>query len=286
MAVVALGGVMGLMGDPEDKLMRAGNESYRTGMGDLPTALALTSAILSGLHLREKSGRGCEVETSLLRNAGFVIGCDMSVAMVDNKQPAPMSREAFGSPLVRAYLCQDGRKIFYCQPISWEKYWGRFTTMIGKNEEWGGFKNVFPALNEEVHTEIEAIMATKTLAEWTDLSAQAELTFAPVATLPEYIASEQAQAAGAIATVPHPLYSEGVKVPNTPFGMPGEDVVPRGPAPEPGEHTAEVLAAAGYSEEELATFEAAGVTGHRPFPGSPLEKWGSVMRAATDGGGD
>jgi crotonobetainyl-CoA:carnitine CoA-transferase CaiB-like acyl-CoA transferase len=88
-AFYALGGVMGLMGDPNDKLMRAGNESYRTGMGDLPTALALTSAILSGLHVREKSGRGCQVETSLLRNAGFVIGCDLSVAMVDNQQPRP-----------------------------------------------------------------------------------------------------------------------------------------------------------------------------------------------------
>ena len=100
-AFYALGGVMGLMGDPNDKLMRAGNESYRTGMGDLPTGLALTSAILSGLHLRERSGRGCEVETSLLRNAGFVIGCDLSVAMVDNLQPAPADREKTGSPLVR-----------------------------------------------------------------------------------------------------------------------------------------------------------------------------------------
>jgi crotonobetainyl-CoA:carnitine CoA-transferase CaiB-like acyl-CoA transferase len=88
-AFYALGGVMGLMGDPKDKLMRAGNESYRTGMGDLPTALALTSAILSGLYLRETSGRGCQVETSLLRNAAFVIGCDVSVAMIDNKQPRP-----------------------------------------------------------------------------------------------------------------------------------------------------------------------------------------------------
>lgn len=69
------------------------------------------------------------------------------------------SRERVGSPLVRAYLCKDGRKIFYCQPISWTKYWGRFTAMIGKAEEWGGFKNVVPTLNEEVHSEIEVGLA-------------------------------------------------------------------------------------------------------------------------------
>ena len=280
-AFYALGGVMGLMGDPKDKLLRGGNESYRTGMGDLPTGLALTSAILSGLHLRERTGRGCEVETSLLRNAGFVIGCDLSVAMVDNKQPDPFDREKTGSPLVRAYLCSDGRKIFFCQPISWGKYWGRFTEMIGKGAEWGEFKNVVPALNVEVHEEIEAIMATKTLQEWTDLSAAAELTFAPVATLPEYVASEQAQAAGAVATLDHPLYPDGLKIPNTPFGIPGEDVTPRGPAPEPGEHTVEVLKGVGYSDDELAAFEASGVVGHVPMPGGALERWGNTMRAAT-----
>ena len=99
----------------------------------------------------------------------------MAVAMVDGRQPAPSSRQSFGSPLVRAYLCQDGRKIFFCQPISWGKYWGRFTAMIGKSEEWGGFENAVPALNLEVHGEIEAIMAAKPLAEWAALSAAAEL---------------------------------------------------------------------------------------------------------------
>ena len=40
-AFYALGGVMGLMGDPNDKLMRAGNESYRTGARDRLPFLAM-----------------------------------------------------------------------------------------------------------------------------------------------------------------------------------------------------------------------------------------------------
>ena len=67
--------------------------------------------------------------------------------------------------------------------------------------------------------------------------------------------------------------------------MPGEDVSPRGPAPEPGQHTSELLSAAGYSNAELTEFEAAGVTGHRPIPGSPLETWGRIV-AGSAGGGD
>ena len=69
--------------------------------------------------------------------------------------------------------------------------------------------------------------------------------------------------------------------------MPGEDVSPRGPAPDPGEHTFEVLAAAGYTSDELANFEADGVTGHKPIRGSPLETWAqTVASAATCGSGD
>ena len=101
-----------------------------------------------------------------------------------------------------------------------------------------------------------------------------------MATLPEYIASEQAQAAGAVATVAHPLYPDGLKMPNTPFSISGEDVAPRGAAPEPGQHTHAVLRAAGYTEDELAAFEAAGVVGHRPLPGGALERWGETMRNA------
>ena len=45
-AFYALGGVMGLMGDPNDKLMRAGNESYRTG-DRLPTKPSSSAGLLS-----------------------------------------------------------------------------------------------------------------------------------------------------------------------------------------------------------------------------------------------
>jgi hypothetical protein len=39
----------------------------------------------------------------------------------------------------------------------------------------------------------------------------------------------------------------------------------------------------GYSSDELAALEEAGVVGHRPAPGSALERWGETMRAATSG---
>ena len=75
-----------------------------------------------------------------------------------------------------------------------------------------------------------------------------------------------------------------LRVCSQPFGIPNENVGVRGAAPEPGEHTTEVLSAAGYSADELAALEAAGVVGHRPMPGSPLERWGETLRAATAGG--
>jgi len=203
------GSVMGLMGDRA--IDRAGSEWFRPGMGDLPTgestsslardpiaacglwvyydrivrdrvALAMSNAILSGLHMREKTGRGCEVETSLLRNASFVIGLDYSNAMVDGLQPLAFNPDGIGNPAGRAYLTSDGRKIVYAMPINWPQYWPRFGRMLGLPEAVieEGLINRRSAITAEVHEMCERIHETKTLAEWTELATAAELTFSPV----------------------------------------------------------------------------------------------------------
>ena len=266
-----VGSVMGLMGDRA--IDRAGSEWFRPGAGDLPTALAMSNAILSGLHMREKTGRGCEVETSLLRNASFVIGLDYSNAMIDGLQPPAFNPDGIGNPAGRAYLTSDDRKIVYAMPINWPQYWPRFGRMLGLPEEVieEGLVNRRSAISAEMHEMCERLHQTKTLAEWTALATDAELTFSPVATLPEYIQNEQVAHAGSVAKLEHPLLGT-IKTPNTPFGMPGTAVGARSVAPEPGADTAKImLGMGGYSEAELLTFQEKGVVGHRPRPGTAAE---------------
>jgi crotonobetainyl-CoA:carnitine CoA-transferase CaiB-like acyl-CoA transferase len=112
---------------------------------------------------------------------------------------------------------------------------------------------------EELIAEIDAIFATRTLAEWGRTFDEAGLIWGPAATLAELASDPQAEAAGMFPPVPHPAGS--FRTVAVPFTIAGADVGPRGPAPEIGQHTTEVLTEAGLTQGEVAALGAAGIVG-------------------------
>ena len=129
-AYMAKGGVMGILGEEDDAPVKA-----RAGMGDHPTGLACLSAILSGLLLRQQTGEGTLVETSLLRTATFTMGCDLSVALNDGWQP-PFTRPR-DTMLVTTNTWQtsDDRWLNLMMPtFMFARYWPRFCRAMGVEE--------------------------------------------------------------------------------------------------------------------------------------------------------
>ena len=88
------GGVMSLIGEPGDPA-----HAFRPGQGDHPTGLALLSAVLAALRVRDRTGEGQVVETALLRTAAWTIACDVSAALVDRTQPNKRGRTQPLQPL-------------------------------------------------------------------------------------------------------------------------------------------------------------------------------------------
>ena len=82
-AFFARGGLMSVVGVPGEEPILP-----RAGQGDHPTGLSLLAAILGALLLREQTGKGTSVSTSLLRSAQFVLATDMSTVLNDGLQPA------------------------------------------------------------------------------------------------------------------------------------------------------------------------------------------------------
>ena len=130
-AFFARGGQMSINGPPGTAPVVP-----RPGQGDHTTGLAALSAILAALRLRDQTGRGTVVETSLLRTSAWQIAADMSTALIDGEQPKRADRTAAPNPLTVYYRVQGGRYILAMMPFNDQNYWPRFCEAAGK-PEWG-----------------------------------------------------------------------------------------------------------------------------------------------------
>jgi crotonobetainyl-CoA:carnitine CoA-transferase CaiB-like acyl-CoA transferase len=89
----ARGGIMGLMGEPPSP-----PPLCRGGQGDHATALNLLAAVFAALRLRDMTGEGQHVETTLQASGMWTLGSDISAALVARQQPARHVRTAPGNP--------------------------------------------------------------------------------------------------------------------------------------------------------------------------------------------
>ena len=95
-----------------------------------------------------------------------------------------------------------------------------------------------------------------TLDQWQPVLDQYALIWAPVVRLPEVVDDQQVRETGYLQTVDHPHGAASVSC--VPFKLSGTDVRPRGPAPEIGQNTQEVLLEMGYDWEQLRALRESG----------------------------
>ena len=170
------------------------------------------------------------------------------------------------------------------------RWWAPFCEAFG-HPEWVAdprfdtMKNRFdnmPALIDLMDAEF----ATRPRDEWGRIFDEAGLIWGPASTLAELAADPQAEAAGLFPTIDHP--AGRFRTVAVPVHIDGADVGPRGPAPDIGQHTEEVLEAAGLTPGEVAALAAAGVVGpthlDEPDHASPVDLAGAQpARPSGDG---
>ena len=81
---------------------------------------------------------------------------------------------------------------------------------------------------------------------------------APWRRLDDFVDDPQAHEAGCFVDTPDG-WGGSFKAPAAPVRFPGTPTGPAGPAPKLGEHTRQVLAEAGYADDEVDALMAAGV---------------------------
>lgn len=160
-----------------------------------------------------------------------------------------------GLPCYGIYETADGR--YMALGALEKKFWEKFCEAVGRPDlaprHWVSGEEA-----DAIHAELATIFGEKTQAYWIEHFADIDCCVTPVLNLAQCLHDPQLAARAMFRTHEHP--QEG-SVPQLAFPLKLSEFefsIER-PAPAHGEHSREVLAAAGYDETEIAKLEAAGV---------------------------
>ncbi len=244
--------------------MREGDDGTvpmaRPAQGDHTTGLALLGAVLAALRMAERTGEGQIVETSLFETAIWTQASDFAVTAVDHAPVRRRARHQLITATANRYPCGDGRWLVMNMPE--ESAWPRLCKVIGLEHlldepRLATQKQRFDNMAEVVAA-VDAALSTKSRDEWGVLFDAAGLIWGPVLSLNEVAGDAQANSLGLFPTIEHPERGEYRTV-RSPMRFATADVGPRGPSPTIGQHTREVLAAAGFDATAIDDLVARGV---------------------------
>jgi crotonobetainyl-CoA:carnitine CoA-transferase CaiB-like acyl-CoA transferase len=164
------------------------------------------------------------------------------------------------SPQRRPYRTKDG---YVCCLIYTDRQWELFLRAIGRAELLATdprLRDITARTNaiDELYQLVAEEMAKRTTAEWQALLPESEIPLFPMHTLDSLLDDEHLQATQFFRRVEHPVVGTIVE-PSVPSRWSGTPPEGYRPAPMLGEHTAEVLAEAGFSEAQIAELMARGV---------------------------
>jgi len=255
----AAGGIMSVTGEPDRSAVRVG-----VSVVDQTTGLWAALGILAALWERERTGEGRVVDVSLYESAISVLGYHLVGYLGSGEVPG---RHGTAFPLIvpyQAFAASDGEimiaaandRLFaaLCEAVELQELARdpRFATNPDR------VKN-----RDELVSQLEARLATETVASWLGPLEAAGVPAAPVQDVAQVAADEQTGALEILQPLSHPAVRDLVTV-ALPLSADGERLRHRAPPPLLGEHTAEVLVEAGYSPDEVEALAASGAVGKLP----------------------
>jgi len=256
LAAQAQGGLISVTGEPGGYPLPAG-----VAVADYVGAVNLALAIMTALFVRERTGAGQKIETSLLGGQVAMQAWELQHYIAFGTT----SRAGRGHPYLptiwRVFKTADSYAVVGGLP---ENRWPAFCQAVSlpEIEHDPRFKRYFDRMTHlsELYELLDGAFATKTTAEWMELLQAADCICAPVAGYEDVLHDPQVRANEYIVEVEHPSRGR-IPVVGAPWRFSETPAEIAAAAPELGQHTEEVLLELGYGWPEIGGLREKGVLG-------------------------
>jgi formyl-CoA transferase len=246
------------------KMTRPGEEPMfqPAAFFDLQGANTIAGAIGTALFQRERSGVPTEVDVSLLGVGMWSLSPDIMAGPFVGSIPGP-DRTTAPNPLTNSYPTADSRWL-YLVCLQADRFWAELCAVIGRPELVADERfsdMIVRAQNAKACVaELEATFLTGTLDHWREQLAGFTGVWAPALTPSEVHDHVQV---GANGYLPEVASHDGTtfRLPSPPMQFGGEPPVPKGAAPELGEHTEEILLELGHDWDAITELRQSGALG-------------------------
>src|SRR3954447_20959052 len=242
MNYLGLNGLLGMTGERDGRPIQAAGQIADLGGG----ALIAAFGVMAALRERERSGEGQLVDVSMTDGSLAWLAMVAAQYLCDGAVPQRGRGSLNGG--IACYVPYEAADGWVTCGALEPKFWRNFCEGVGRPDL---IEKQFAAPDSDDGRAIAAVFRERPRDEWLAFNDEHDAMIEPVLDLDEALSSQLVTEREMVVEMEQPELGP-VRLLGVPIKLDRTPGDPTRPAPALGEHTAEVLGAAGFSEDEVA----------------------------------